>query len=212
MRLALCVLIALLALSCSAYATTIYTSEAAFLAAVAPGYYLESFSTFSDGDPLGGDPSPTDYHSPTVNGFSWNTYAVDGLWSLQNGVSAAYPFEPLVITFTGGPVTAVGGIFAATDYAGDPIPAASVLLALSDGTTKSVDGTGFVGFTSTAPISSISITPVQYEAEASWAAFSHFYTGSTTGGAAVPEPSSILSMLTGLIGGGSIVLRRRRSK
>lgn len=209
MRLALCAFVAVLALSCSAYATsTTYISESAFLSSIAPGYYLEQFSGFSDGDPLGGDPSPTDYNSPTVNGFSWSVFSSSGLWSLQNTMSAAYPYQDMVITFTGAPVTAVGGIFEATDFAGDPIPGASVHVALADGTSQTLLGSGFAGFTSESAIQSITISPVEYASEGNWAAFTHFYAGTA---ASVPEPSSMLSILVGFVGAGSMLMRRRRS-
>ncbi len=210
MRLALCALVAVLVLSCSAYAAnTAYTSESAFLSSIAPGYYLEQFSGFSDGDPLGGDPSPTDYNSPTVNGFSWNVHAPNGLWSLSGALSAAYPYEALVITFRGAPVTAVGGIFEATDFEGQPIPGGLVHVALADGTTQTVTSSGFAGFTSTTAIQSISITPVACD-EGNWSAFRHLYVGTASGAASVPEPSSIVSILTGLVAAGSMVMRRRR--
>ena len=206
MRLALCAILVFCALSGSAYATTIYTDQASFLAAIAPGYYLENFTTFSDGDPLGGDPSPTEYQSSTVNGFSWTLTAPDGLWSLQNGVSAAYPLENLTITFTGAPVKAVGGVFSATDYVGDVIPTASVVVTLADGTNRTVLGSGFVGFTSTTAITSLRITPLE-TAEGNWSAFRGLYTGVGS----VPEPASILSLVMGVVGIASTAgLRRLR--
>lgn len=211
MRLALCVFIAVLALSCSAYATTTaYSDQASFLGAIAPGYYLENFSTFSDGDPLGGDPSPTDYSSPVVNGYSFHVYGSQGLWSLPNMMSGAYPFDPLVITFSGAPVTAVGATFAGTDFMGQPIEGASVIVSLADGTSQTIDSIGFAGFTSSAPISSITVTPGELESEANWAAFTNLYIGAASGTASVPEPSSVLSILTGLVGMGSFLVRRRR--
>jgi hypothetical protein len=67
--------------------------------------------------------------------------------------------DSIVVTFTGSPVTAVGGNFWATDINVLPI-GADVAILLSDGTTVAFTSTGpadFRGFTTALPITRITI-------------------------------------------------------
>lgn len=172
----------------------VYTTEASFLTQLQPGYYLEDFNRYKFGDPL--DRTLSQDYGP-VNGYSWTASAPDGLYSLPGFLSTYDPTDPtddLTITFTGASVTALGGIFASTGDLGNVIPQL-VTVTLSDGTTVSLMGSDFCGFTSAAPITSLTIEGSQYPHD-NWPALGHFYVG-----AAIPEPASLL-----LLGLGGLLL------
>jgi len=149
------------------------TNEAAFVAAIQPGYYLEDFNGFTGGSPLNGQ---TNYTAPGGQGFGWTAYASnnDGLYSLSNALSVNVENDSLTITFTKNPVTAVGGLVADTDYFGN-LFAGTVSITTSDGSSNSIvfaaAAQGFLGYSSTTPISSITLSANGF------IAVRHFYTG-----------------------------------
>ena len=186
---------ALLAVSAAASAqTTTYTTSAAFLANVAPGSYTEGF-----GDPFfSGDPSATF----TRGAFSYTVSAPGGLYGNGTLIGTNLPAEALTVTFTGAPVTAVGGNFWATNIS-DVFQPTPITLTLSNGTTttftpSSETAGSFRGFTSSLAITSMTIisTPAVY------AGMDNFTVGSV-----VPEPGTWLMMALGV---GALVLRQQR--
>ena len=81
--------------------------------------------------------------------------------------------DPLILTFDGLPVTAVAGDFFGTDFNGNPVPTL-VTVALDDGTTVELTlPTVFVGFTTAAPIVSLTISC----GDGLWATYVNFYVG-----------------------------------
>jgi hypothetical protein len=200
--------VALVVFASPAFATVIVTSPAAFLAQAAPGYYLEQFNCWSYGNPYGGVPS---YGSPVVNGYSWiATASTGGIFSLSGALSNTNSFDLLRITFTGSPVTAVGGYFFSTDLMGGSIPQ-DITVTLNDGSTITLSGAGFVGFLSPVPIAYLETDGIDLppgEDHENWPAVDDLYVGSVRSvGPAVPEPGTLL-----LLGGGvtGLALRRRR--
>jgi hypothetical protein len=189
----------ILALASTAFAATQYDDEPSFLANLASPYYLEDFVGWSYGDPLDG--SQTDYDFGPVEGYSWHAYATNGLWSNLGALSTNNSGDPLVITFTGLAVTALGGNFTATDISGNVIPG-TVLIDLSDGThTELINPTAstFTGYTSAVPITSVTIDSLDDDGINRWPQLDHFYVGSM-----IPEPASLV-----LLGLGTLLLRRR---
>ena len=170
----------------------VYTTEASFLTQLQPGYYLEDFNGYKYGNPLDGNQTSQTYGP--VNGYSWTASAPNGLFSNPGALSTNNAIDLLTITFTGDPVTALGGIFASTDANGNVIQQL-VTITLSDGTTASLTGSDFRGFTSAAPITFLTIDAID-QPSSNWPQLDHFYVGS-----AIPEPTSLA-----LLGLGSLLL------
>ena len=188
---------AALVFSAAASAQTItYTSPAAFLATLAPGSYTEGFATPPSGAPT----------TATFSGgaFSYTVGAPGGLYGNGTLIGTNLPAETLTVTFTGAPVTAVGGNFWATDVfdAFQPTP---ITLTLSNGTTTTFTPASetvgsFRGFTSSLAISSLTIASTA----AVYAGMGNLTVGAT---APIPEPSTWLLMGLGV---GALLLRNAR--
>ena len=139
-----------------AAATDVYTDKNAFLNNVQPGFYLEAFTNV----PVGASP-PLNFGP--VNGFAYTVSAsTDQLFNDVGVVSTNLAGDSLVITFTGAPVTAVGGNFWATDISFGVI-SADIKIDLSDGTTHTYFSTAksdFRGFISEVPITKVTIDAI----------------------------------------------------
>ena len=184
----------------AASAQTFYTDRPTFLADVAAGFYEEQFNNFTGfGVPLDG--SQTTYDAPGANGFDWTASAAQGLWSNIGALSTNVALDPITITFTGSPVTAVGGDFANTDISGNVI-GGTVTILTSTGDTFTQPSDSFIGFTSPVPIVSVTLS-AEDGGNNSWIQIDNFVTGSFN----VPEPTSGLALL-GAAGG--LLLRRRK--
>jgi hypothetical protein len=184
----------------SARADQVYTDLNTFLANVGGNYYLENFNSLPQG------PSPTNVlnfplSGGAVNGFSYSVSTSSPLNSLYgitvNGTPAlSTDFnDSLTFDFTGADTTAVGGFFFLTDVNGNVVPVGSLTLTLDDGTTATVTNpspTGFIGFTTDAPIASLTVTPGD---NSSLVTLEGFYAG-----VAVPEPASVSLLGCGVLG------------
>lgn len=176
----------------------VYTNSAAFLADVQPGFYFNNFTGLAAG-PSG----PLNYSG---NGFSYTITASGpnnaGLYNDPGVVSTNNALDGILVTFTSGNVTAVGGNFWATDINVFPIPA-TVTITTSDGQSSSFTSAGpnsFRGFTSNVLITSIFIDAADTPANA-WSTMDNLYVGQ-----AIPAPGAMA--LLGL--GGLAAARRRR--
>ncbi|HOX38600.1 MAG TPA: PEP-CTERM sorting domain-containing protein [Candidatus Brocadiia bacterium] len=185
-------------LSARAYCDAIYTDEGSFLAQLGTSY-LEDFPGYAYASPglgatLDGGP---------VNGYSWQASASDsgGLFAVDQGLSTSNAVN-LVITFTGAPVTAFGGIFTSTELSGATIPQ-DIVVTLSNGTNYTLNGSGWVGFTTDLPIASVTIDGID-GTYPNFPAVDHMYVG-----AAVPEPGTAVLLCMGAIG--AAIYRRKRS-
>jgi PEP-CTERM motif len=182
---------------------TTYTSETAFVAALSSGYYLENFA----GQAAFSAPASLSLSggSPTV---SYQISAPNLLYINQdqfgnNAVGNNVQSDNVTVSFTT-PVYALGAEFYLTDISGNDV-AGTTSIIFSDGTTGNITSTasgapyGFLGVTSTTPITSLTI-----DANASgFVNMANFYTSATP----VPEPATGLVLLTGIAG---LACARRR--
>lgn len=181
----------------------VFTDPGAFASQIQPGFYLEDFEAFSTPPAI---PNPLllseggySYSISTPGSFFLSPVgSPDAKW-----LSTFDPDELITITFTGDPVTAVGGNLYLTVETGEPA-SASLKVTLSDGqehTFSSGDPRPFIGFTSTIPITSLTIDPL---GSGQYATVDNLQVGT-----AVPEP-----VTTGLIAGsgllGYLIVRHRR--
>ncbi len=175
-------------------ATVVHTTEAGFAGSLAPGYYLEDFGTLAGGQ---------SWIAPGGNGYGFTAFANFGIHINGGGnpsgpsLSVSSPDDTILITFTGAPVTALGGWFSTVSLGGNP---QMNVITLSDGTVEQFIGTGFRGFTSDVPITSFTFfgsDDPSYTRQ--W--LDHLYVGSV-----VPSPAPV--SLVALAGLGAI--RRRR--
>lgn len=134
----------------------VYTDRATFLQNVSPGFYEEDFAAVPVGN---AGPSL----SFSGNGFGYTVTAVgtgsNNLFNDPGIISTDSAVDAILVTFTGAPVTAVGGNFWATDVSVLPT-GTDVTITLSDGTVETFTSTGpgdFRGFVTAAPITTIQI-------------------------------------------------------
>lgn len=123
-----------------------FEDRLSFLEAISDGYFVNNFNGL-----LYGSPQFIDY---VGNGFAYRVSASNGSLATQVGiVSTELPTASLVITFTGEPVTAIGGNFWPA-FEWQPT-ATGVTITLSDGTVESFTSEGiadFRGFATSSPI------------------------------------------------------------
>ena len=177
--------------------TMTFENEVDFVNQLAPGFYLEDFDEF--GFELQG-PSIDFTEGP----WSYTISAPGEVFSVPGAMSTNTPYDPLTVDFTGQDVYAVGGYFYASDFDGLFFPG-TINVELSDGTVYSanpVSANDFVGFVSSVPITSLTITVDDPgDLESRWATIDNFYVG-----AEIPAPGALALLgVAGLVGG-----RRRR--
>ncbi|MGD9691736.1 MAG: hypothetical protein AB7G17_02725 [Phycisphaerales bacterium] len=177
---------------------TVFTTQASFVAQLQAGFYLENFASV----PTGSVPS-LNFSS---GGFSYTVSATgpgtNNLFNDPGIISTDSATDAILVTFTGGAPTAVGGNMWSTDINFQPF-AAAMTITLSDGQTRSFNSSSasdFTGFTSGVAITSILIDAADTGGNA-WATLDNLYVGR-----AIPTPGAAALMgVAGLAG-----LRRRR--
>lgn len=191
-----------LAVAASASMADVYTDSASFLADLQPGYFFNGFADSGSGPvaSLSYDNGTYAYTVTAAGPVNGGLYNEPGIISTNNAT------DHILINFTSGNVTAVGGNFWGTDINVIPF-AVNVNIALSDGTNVTFNTTSasaFRGFTSSSVITSMTIDALEALPDNppfAWATMDNLYVG-----AAVPAPGAMA--LLGL--GGLAATRRRR--
>lgn len=194
----------LAAISASAHATW-YTNEGDFLAAIDGTFYLEDFDGWDIASPLDG--TAFNWSAPGANGYGWDAFADEGLFSIPGAMSTNFSNEQIVLTFTGSPVTAFGLNIANTDFEANILAGDSTVL-LSNGATQTISlgaTEGFLGWVGTDVLTSATLSSINPEFVDNWVSADHIYTGAA---APVPEPATLA--ILGI--GAAALLRRRRSR
>ena len=195
-------------------AITIYTTEAEFLAAVG----TVGVDTFNDFNILGTTASITrsagafGYTATAPNNFFGAGSAVDR-WLSTNTATDTITFN----NFTGG-VSAFGGLFFSSNLSGLYTPGSVVLTATdSSGTvSRTIFGTTtstFLGFVSTGPLLSTTLTSVLPTEGFVWPTANNLMLAGRATMGAVPEPTTWAMMLVGFAGVGfSMRSAKRKTK
>ena len=192
----------------------VYTDRDAFLAAIQPGYYLETFDDLV----LGVLNSPTTFSG---SDFNFTASATNVLWA---GTSGGDTFltdglgYPITIGSLSGPtpVTALGGYFFENDGTGSIFPDAPMTITATAGTLSSswsgpTNSTSFIGFISGGPaFTQLSFT--KHSDYSSYPSTNDFIVGTAAAGnGAVPEATSLaIWCLLGVAL--SVVAPRRRGR
>ena len=193
----LCSFLLAFGVAVQAYAlVTVYNDEAAFLSALEPGYYYESFNAYPPGLPLEGMPM---MGNGTYN-VMFNSLTMIGEDSpLGTGDMAAVGIDSILIDFLT-PVTAFGGYFAGWDDSmmGPPPGAGLPVDMLLNGIHYPTQPAGFIGFVNT-ELSDPPFNMLQVYSPLPFVWLDDMYVG-TAAEPTVPEPTTMLLLATGLIG------------
>ncbi len=192
--------------------TVVHTTEGAFTAALAPGYYLEDFNR-APWTTLADDPISAQTFSGT-GGWQYQISAPSGLSgqpmpNAGGAVANFYGGQGVVVTFTGTKKpTAVGGVFWVTNVNGGFLPGQTVTISLANGEnyqySDSSNWDAFTGFISISEIASMTIRSVSGE----FATMDHLYVGAKA--PPVPEPVTMISAFMGISALGMYIRKRTR--
>lgn len=153
----------------------VYTDRTTFLQNVQGGHFEEGFASV----PVGTAVPSLDFSG---NGFAYTVTAIGGgtqqLYNDPGIISHDSAIDAIRITFTGAPVTAIGGNFWGTDITFTP-NGGEVTLTLADSTTVTYASSGpgdFRGFVTTTPIAHITIDAADVPAN-SWSTIDNVIAG-----------------------------------
>jgi hypothetical protein len=110
----------------------------------------------------------------------------------------------------------IGGFMFGSDESGALLPGARLRLAVTDADGSytelitPIGLTDFFGFTSTSAISGFSLSAIQPSSGFNWAVVDDLLVSQVQAQVEVPEPGSLALFLLGLMGAGTISMRRRR--
>ena len=179
-------------------ATTVYTTQAAFAAALTGTSYTEPFTGVTGGASVAR--SGNGYGYTVTSGSGTNTVYSSGTFIGANNVT-----QPLFVTLTTGSINAIGGNFFLTDI-NDAFVAQAVTINLSDGTTDTFTPTSvatFRGYIATTTLTSLTML-------ASPATTFNSVDNLTVARTAVPEAGTLPLLLGAMLPVLGVVLARRK--
>jgi hypothetical protein len=188
------------------HGAVVYDNQSSFTAQLVPGYFFNDFSELGEGTVASGLSQSGNGYSYTISTHDDTALYAIGSSAAQRALSTDSVQRTIIINFTSGNVTAVGGNFFLTDFGGVQQPGA-LTLTLSDSTTEEVSSgsTPFRGFTTSG---GTYITSLSFQPSGNWATMDNLYVGQ-----AVPEASTtIAAALLVVFVAGQMIIRRRRSK
>jgi|GEM_PF-961185 len=184
-----------------------YTDQASFLAAIESSYLFDDFDGES-GQTSTVTGGPENGYEYSAEASTDDLFFANVTGNADNPALSTFSAGPTIeITFTGAPVTAVGGFFFPTDIGGNVITG-TITLDFNGGGSDSLLNPGvstFSGFTSTVPLAGLSIDTQACASTSCYPALDNFYVGAaaTTSDAPVPATAALLAL--GVVG---IGLRR----
>jgi hypothetical protein len=198
---------------CRPVEAAVYASESAFILALEPGAFTETFSGLTPETSL---PSPLSFAGPSPgNPFAYSVVVEGGLFPIANPgnateiwLSTQIATDIMTITNTGQSITGIGGHFFLTDFSGAVIPG-TIRASLSDGSFYDLTDqlpTDFWGVTGTSPFTSLTLEYLGNPEADAWITVGSL----SVGIAAVPEPATLSMVGLGMVGG--LGLARRRSR
>jgi len=189
-------------------ATSVYTDYSAFVTGLS-SVQTESFNskpleTFLL-SPIAFTNGPFTYSATALNDF-FTVGSVADVW-----LSSNVAFDSIVFNFPSGTVYGVGGSFFPTNFNGAFV-AGDVVLQTNDLTTYTLSASAvssFVGFVSTDPITSLSVTSVQPGGSVTWPTINDLVVAKQKS-TAVPETGSSLLGFMLVVAGMGVAARRIR--
>ena len=191
-----------------AFAAVVYSDQAVFLAAVQPGFYSENFN-----DGLG--QRENTFYDFSSNGFGYRITAappqnnLDDVYRSGSIIGNFYSNTTLILTFTSGSPTAIGGNFFLTNDTDSFVPGA-ITFTLSDGTNTTISpasASAFTGFIASTAITSLNFA---ITANGRFNSIDNLIVGRASVPRAVPEPATYALLAGGLMAL-ALTKRRRRS-
>lgn len=189
-------------------ATAVYTDQTAFLAALSPAYYQESFEGLEQytalDSPLSFSQGGLSYLASVGDGSAfYNVGRLDDVWLSTDSIG-----QSIIFNFSSGNINAIGGFLFLSDSDGSATNG-TITLTLNDGTVATnidaSEDTSFIGFISDAPLGSLTLTPPDEE---TWVTANDFIVGQAV---PVPEPGTWIMVLAGGLGGTALLWRRRHA-
>jgi len=184
---------------------SVYTNSSAFLSAITPGFYTETYSSFS----VGGTNSPLNF---TNNGFSYTAVSDGGFFiipSLALSVGAL-PTQNITFTNLNANISAIGGNFFPTGsgstFTNTSISIIATLADSSTFTTNYFPGSinSYLGLTFATNVTKLEISNAPTTPTQEFMTVDNFTVG------VVPEPSTYALLGMAAAGLAGYVLRRRR--
>lgn len=196
-------------LSCvPAFAAVVYSNQAVFSASVQSGFYSENFN-----DDLGQRTAPAFSFLRDGFGYTVTTAPVfgneDDVYRSGMIIGSFHSNTELILTFTSGSPTAIGGNFFLTNDTDSFVPG-SITFTLSDGTNTTISpasASAFTGFIASTAITSLTFA---ISATGQFNSIDNLIVGRAIVPRAVPEPATYALLAGGLMAL-ALTKRRRRS-